>query len=185
MTLVGVISADAGLYMPDFRAAERTFQLLTQVAGRAGRKDAQGEVIIQTYSPEHICLQCARQHDFKRFYFFESHDRRSLSYPPFARLALIQFRSLEETKTLAAARQFAELLRQQPGVGQVMGPAPAPLSRLQNLYRFQIIVKSDRRTDPSAAAMRAAVRKAAAQYHNLHRYSKVRISIDIDPLVIL
>ncbi len=185
VTLVGVISADTGLYLPDFRASERTFQLLTQVAGRAGRKDTQGEVIIQTYSPDHICLQCAREHDFKRFFYHEMHERRSLQYPPFGRLALIQFRHENERTTLEAAMLFAGLLKKLDGEYSVLGPSPSPLTRLQNQYRFQIILKNNRKKDPAASKMRAAIVRATEEYKQATRYSRVRVSIDIDPLVIL
>ena len=185
VTLVGVISADTGLYLPDFRASERTFQLLTQVAGRAGRKEVQGEVIIQTYSPDHICLQCAREHDFKRFFYHEMQDRRLLQYPPFGRLALIQFRHENERKTLEAAMQLMNVLKKLNGDYTILGPAPAPLTRLQNQYRFQIILKSNRKTDPTASKMRAALKQAVEIYKTATRYSRVRLSIDIDPLVIL
>ena len=185
VTLVGVISADTGLYLPDFRASEKTFQLLTQVAGRAGRKDREGEVIIQTYSPGHMCLQCTKDHDFKRFFNFEIQDRRVLNYPPFGRLALIQFRHTDRRKALEAGYLFFRFLEPQAETFQILGPAPSPISRLQSFYRFQILLKNDRKVDPSAGQMREAVRNAMKKYREHHKYSRVKVSIDIDPLIIL
>lgn len=185
VTLVGVISADTGLYLPDFRASERTFQLLTQVAGRAGRKNEQGEVIIQTYSVEHFCLQCAREHDFKKFFFAEMQDRRLLRYPPFSRLVLLQFRHLNESKTLAAASYLRQQLSQQQELYDVLGPAPAPLTRLQKYFRYQIILKSDAKQDPAAKRMRQSVADAVIAYRKESKYRDVKLSIDIDPVMIL
>lgn len=185
VTLVGVISADTGLFLPDFRAAEKTFQLLTQVAGRAGRRGTQGEVIIQTFSPKHYCLQCASRHDFKGFFFTEIHDRRELKYPPFGRLALLQLRHLDAAKVQAAAHKLAAFLREESGAFDLLGPAPAPLAKLQKYYRFQIILKNNRESDPSAERMRQAVRRAAGKFRASARYSRVTLTIDIDPLMIL
>ena len=185
VSLVGVISADTGLYLPDFRASERTFQLLTQVAGRAGRKSAQGEVIIQTFSPQHLCLQCAKDHDYKRFYSYEAQDRRLLQYPPFGKLALLQLRHTDESKTLQAAQHLAGILKELTSPGEVLGPSPAPLTRLQNYFRFQILVKGDRRHDPAATVMRQAVRLAMEKYRAQSKYSRVKLTVDIDPVAIL
>lgn len=185
VTLVGVISADTGLYLPDFRAAERTFQLMTQVAGRAGRKDTRGEVIIQTYSPGHYALVAAQQHDFKQFYAREIADRRSLRYPPFGRLILIQTRHKVERKARQAIELLARLLSQSPAPYQILGPAPAPLARLQEYYRFQILLKCDRRNDPGGGQSRRIVRQAAEQFRLESHFRDVHFAIDVDPTTIL
>lgn len=185
VTLVGVISADTGLFLPDFRAAERTFQLLTQVAGRAGRKSAQGDVIIQTYSPEHYCIQFARNHDFKGFYFQEAHDRRMLRYPPYGRLALLQFRHTDEQQASRAAASLATFLQQPQAPYEILGPAPAPLSKLQQYYRFQVIVRSDRTVDATGAQTRDAIAAALDRYREQPGFTQVKLAVDIDPVVIL
>ncbi|MFQ5632719.1 MAG: primosomal protein N', partial [bacterium] len=185
VTLVGVISADTGLYLPDFRATERTFQLLTQVAGRAGRKGGQGEVIIQTYSDRHYCLQCTKKHDFKQFFYNELADRHTLNYPPFGRLALLQMKHKDEKKAWQAALHLASLLKAMDKTYEILGPAPAPLAKLQQYYRFQIILKNNRKHDPAAKRMRAAIKKAVETYRKESRHGAVSLTIDIDPMAIL
>src|SRR5689334_20125092 len=134
VTLVGVLCADTGLNLPDFRAAERTFQLLTQVAGRAGRGERPGRVLVQTYSPEHPAVVCAARHDFRAFYDAEVAVRRELDYPPGGRLTAVRLDGPDE----ARVRHAAELLAQRAGelaVGtptvSFLGPSPAPLARLK------------------------------------------------------
>jgi len=185
VTLVGVISADVGLLMPDFRAAERTFQLLAQVAGRAGRGVLTGEVIIQTNLPEHICLACASDHDFKRFYHYEIQQRQQLGYPPFNRLALVLFRHADESQAREAAQQFAKALKAQGGSFAIYGPSPSPLERLHNQYRYQILLKNDRVKDPAATQMRQVLGAAFAEFKKLRQFSRVRVSMDVDPATML
>ena len=141
VTLVGVIQADLSLQMPDFRAAERTFQLLTQVAGRAGRGDVAGEVFIQTYAPFHPAVQSARTADFETFYDQEIELRRELGYPPFSRLTSVLFKGADEAAVNACARDFAARLRAAlPAAVRLTGPAPAPLAKAKNLYRVQLLL---------------------------------------------
>lgn len=157
VTLVGVINADTALHFPDFRAAERTFQLVTQVAGRTGRGEAEGEVLVQTYSPEHPALQAARRHDFRRFADAELALRREHGYPPFERLLRIVARSTEQAPARVWLEAIAERLRGRlaereearpkrpdreplrPAV-RVLGPAEAPLARLRGYWRFHLLI---------------------------------------------
>ena len=147
VTLVGVISVDIGLGMPDFRAAERTFQLLTQVAGRAGRGDLPGRVLIQTYHPEHYALQHAVHQDYQRFYDHEIRFRERMGYPPFMALALILIRHSD----LSKANRYATLLREtldqanEDGDCRILGPAAASIARLKGEHRIHIILKSQSR----------------------------------------
>ena len=157
VTLVGVIFADLTLHMPDFRAAERTFQLLTQVAGRAGRGDVAGEVIIQTYTPHHPAIQAARRLDYDMFYDQEIEFRREFQYPPFMRLACVTIRSRSEDKARLSAQEFARHLggRLAPEVA-LSDPSPAPLARMRGEYRFQLLLRAPRPqqlTVPLAAAL--------------------------------
>ncbi|NLO73146.1 MAG: primosomal protein N' [candidate division WS1 bacterium] len=147
VTFVGVINADVGLHRPDFRAAERTFQLLTQVSGRAGRANKPGEVYVQTYNPDHPALQAAAEHDYARFYAKEIAHRRENQYPPFARLANLVFSHVKEPTALQAAIQAAQLLSKmaaEPGRNlQVLGEASCPLHKLRGRYRYQVLLKAE------------------------------------------
>jgi primosomal protein N' (replication factor Y) len=152
VTLVGVINADVGLYLPDFRAAERSFQLLTQVAGRAGRSLLGGQVIVQSYRPEHYAIQAARRHDYLDFTRQELSFRRELSYPPFRRLARLIFVHQDRERAKTEAEALARGLRlaiHQRGAGSVdlIGPAPCFFGREQGKYRWHMIVRAP---DPAA-----------------------------------
>ena len=143
VTLVGVISADTALNFPDFRSAERTFNLLTQVAGRAGRGQLPGKVIVQTYAPHHYAILAAKDHDYSSFYKQEIVIRRDLSLPPFTRLARLTARALKETKASEFTRKLAEACRRAfPAEIQVVGPAPAEIPKLRRQYHWQVLLKS-------------------------------------------
>jgi primosomal protein N' (replication factor Y) len=147
VTLVGVISADVGLYLPDFRAAERSFQLLTQVAGRAGRSLLGGEVIVQSYRPEHYAIQAARRHDYLDFYRQELNFRRQVGYPPFRRLAKMVFAHRDQTRVQeeakAMARRLTQAMAQQDRSDvYLIGPAPCFFGRERGKYRWQIVVRA-------------------------------------------
>ena len=147
VTLVGVVGADHALGMPDFRAAERVFQLLTQVSGRAGRGELPGKVLVQTYHPDHYAVKFAAAHDYMGFVAKEMQFRRSLHYPPFAVLAnvVIQSEKMEEAAGWAAqlGRWFE---RTKPAEIRVLGPAAAPIVKLKRIYRFHFILKAQRRS---------------------------------------
>jgi primosomal protein N' (replication factor Y) len=181
VTLVGVVSVDAGLALPDFRSAERTFQLITQVAGRAGRGDRPGRVLIQTYHPYHYALRHACAQDYEGFYEEELRYRQNHSYPPFVALASL----LVHGPDLGKVRNDSlELRKQLDLVNQerkcrVLGPAPAPLSRLKGEHRFQLLIKSRSRKDLREIAD-AALRAVAAGGVNLRS-----INLEIDPVSIM
>src|ERR1700723_833046 len=146
VTLVGVVAADLALGRPDFRAAERTFQLLTQVAGRAGRGELSGEVLIETYYPEHYAIQYAAKQDYISFYEKEANFRRILHYPPFAALASILIRDRKIENAIRWSRALAAYFApfEDRGV-KILGPAAAPLAPLRREYRFQFVLKSPKR----------------------------------------
>jgi primosomal protein N' (replication factor Y) (superfamily II helicase) len=181
VTLVGVISVDAGLCLPDFRAAERTFQLLTQVAGRAGRGDLQGRVIIQTYHPEHYSLVCARAQDYDEFYRREVSFRRSMHYPPFTALINICVHDKEFDRASNAAADLARELREaaRDSALRILGPAPAPISRIKGEHRFQILIKARSRKRAREALDLAMDRALAAGYNPRS------ISIEVDPVSLM
>jgi primosomal protein N' (replication factor Y) len=152
VTLVGVISADTALYLPDFRAAERTFQLLMQVAGRAGRSPLGGKVIVQTYNPDQVPIEAAANHDYEGFYQMELAFRREQRYPPFKRVALLLFRGPGPERSATAAKQLAARIRAHverqglPAV-EVIGPTPGYVRRVRNQYLWHILVRAQ---DPAA-----------------------------------
>lgn len=148
VTLVGVIHADQALHFPDFRAAERCFQLLTQVAGRAGRSEEPGQVLIQTYDPEHYAMKPALSHDYETFYRQEIVSRRELFYPPFCLLVQIGISSSDLGETEKAAEHLAHACRRNAnGDIAVLGPAPAPIARLRGKHRMQLLLKASKHQD--------------------------------------
>jgi primosomal protein N' (replication factor Y) len=176
VTLVGVVSADVGLGLADFRASERTFQLLTQVAGRAGRGDLPGEAIVQTLYPDHYSLQLACRQDYAAFFARELQFRRAMRYPPFVAVINTVVRSRTFAGAMDDAADIAERLRKDASGLNVLGPAPAPLGRLRGEYRAQLLVKGTNRRQ-----MRSALQAALAARPDLAR----RTVIDIDPLSVL
>jgi primosomal protein N' (replication factor Y) len=185
VTLVGVINADAALSLPDFRAAERTFHLLVQVAGRAGRADKAGRVLIQTRQPDHPAVQLAASHDVRGFIAQEMVARQELRYPPYARIALVRLDAVEESRVIREAERLAELARRAIGRSaegqgtpavEVLGPAPAPLARLRNRYRYRFMLRCQER---------AALRGPLLALARAPTDRRVRVSIDVDPLGML
>ncbi len=179
VTLVGVILADTSLNLPDFRAAERTFQLLTQVSGRGGRGDVPGQVIIQTFNPNHYAIQKARDHDYDGFYAEEISLRQSLFYPPFSRLIHLRVSCIhrdkgeEGSKSLAAkARELLKLARVR-GTVEIVGPAEAPLFRLRGRYRWQLLLKGD-----DSRFLHALTRDILGGFH----FPGVQVKVDVDPV---
>jgi primosomal protein N' (replication factor Y) len=174
--LVGVILADIGLHLPDFRAAERTFQLLTQVAGRAGRGSVPGRVVVQTFSPDHYAIRPVCRHDYESFYAEEIRHRANLDYPPFASIVRTVVSATDATVAQRAAEQLAGSLADAAGgdAVELLGPAPCPLARLRGRNRFQLLFKSRH-----AAALRAAAEKVAAAATSLPE--GVSASVDVNP----
>ncbi len=177
VTLVGVISADTGLHMPDFRAAERSFQLLTQVAGRSGRGDQPGEVVIQTRLPDEAVLQAAAQQDFDAFVENELVERRAAGFPPFGRLVVFRWRGDQIAAVERAAHEGVIRLRQtcKPGV-QLLGPAPAPLARLRGRHRWQALLMG-----PSAQALRQTTSTALTSMRQASSRFDVDLAVVVDP----
>src|SRR5271157_5947601 len=180
VTLVGVISADSGLSLPDFRAAERTFQLLTQVAGRAGRGDLPGRVLIQTYYPEHYAIQDAVRQDYLSFFERELHFRRMMAYPPFASLANVIVRDTKLENVIRWSRQLSEYFSPQDGKGlRILGPASAPLARLKKEHRFQFLLKSPKRT------LITKLLSGALAFCDANEIPQTAVLVDMDPLSLL
>lgn len=177
VTLVGVLNADASLTLPDYRAAERTFHLLVQVAGRAGRGDEPGTVLIQTRQPEHPAIVLATRHDVDGFLEHEFADRQELNYPPFSRIALVKVDSMGEGLARGEAERLAGVARRAAARNvQILGPATAPLARLRNRWRFRFLVRG-----PDVAALRPPLLSVLRAGHD----RRVRVAVDIDPVSML
>ncbi len=180
VSLVGIILADTTLQMPDFRSAERTFSLLTQVSGRAGRFSAGGKVIIQTYRPGNYAIACAAALDEKSFYRSELQSRQLLGFPPFSRLFRFVFRSKNQEKALSSASDFARMLTRMQPTGfrfQMLGPAECPLAVISDNYRYQIIINTDK-----FASAHGVLSAALASYKVP---SGVYVEADVDPLSLM
>lgn len=178
VTLVGVINADAALSMPDFRASERAFQLMVQVAGRAGRADRKGRVLIQTYDPDHPAIALARHHDVDGFFERELADRKELGYPPFARATLVRVDAADEAVASRTAAALTVVARSAGAGVTVSGPAPAPIARVRGRFRYRALLRSADR-----AALRRAVSAVDRARANVPR--GVRVVIDVDPVQLL
>ena len=178
VTLVGVVSVDAGLALPDFRAAERTFQLITQVAGRAGRGDLPGRVLIQTYHPHHYALRHATAQDYRSFYAEEIRHRRNHGYPPFVALALLSVRHKDPARALSTAQQLRNALNEsnRDHSCRILGPAPAPFARLRGEHRIQLLVKS-----LSRKKMRSVIDQALKNFEEDNEDIR-SVTLEIDPV---
>jgi primosomal protein N' (replication factor Y) len=181
VTLVGIVHADTALHLPDFRAAERTFQLIAQVAGRTGRGPQGGRVVVQTELPGHYAVASAARHDCDGFARRELAHRKALAYPPYSYLARIIFRGKDAAAVLARAREAAEALARgsaaREGKVALLGPAPCPIARLQDEHRAHLVLKAASREE-LAAVLDAAEEELAPG-------GKVRAAVDVDPATML
>jgi primosomal protein N' (replication factor Y) len=184
VTLVGVIDADVGLHLPDFRAAERTFQLLSQVAGRAGRGSKAGEVLVQTRRPMHHAVQCAVTHDVHTFVEHELAARRSPAYPPFVRLANVIISGRDEgitSERAVATADWTRALLRKKGIKnvEVVGPAPCPIHRIKERWRWHFFLRTPRSSLLTQLVRFVAERAPAA------KDPAVRLIVDRDPVALL
>lgn len=180
ITLVGVLAADTTLHLADFRAAEKTFQLMTQVSGRAGRHELPGEVFIQTYSPEHYAIELAKEHHYEPFYNLEMAARRQYGYPPFYFVTLIQFTHEDVLKVADYASRAATFLQSNLSPDTVIiGPTAAAISRVNNRYRYQCLLKYKK--EPKLT-------ETLQQLIRLYRTDWIKagltMSVDVDPVSI-
>ncbi|MGN7374993.1 primosomal protein N' [Bacillus halotolerans] len=181
VTLVGVLSADTTLHIPDFRSAEKTFQLLTQVSGRAGRHEKPGNVIIQTYTPSHYSIQLTKTHDYETFYQHEMAHRREQSYPPYYYLALVTVSHEEVAKAAVTAEKIAHFLKANCGADtKILGPSASPIARIKDRYRYQCVIKYKQETQISAL-----LKKILEHYKREIEQKHVMISIDMNPYMMM
>ncbi|MBD3183710.1 primosomal protein N' [Candidatus Poribacteria bacterium] len=184
VTLVGVITADTALNLPDFRAGERTFNLLTQVAGRSGRGEVAGEVIIQTYNPEHYSILAAQDHDYRSFYRQEIITRELIKYPPFTHVTTILLRGKSDTATQNAAKNLGSIIysfqeAKFPDM-EIQGPAPAPLARIKQYYRWHILLKAE-----NPQEIRDIIKQVMGESVPEISRGDVIVSVDMDPMTVL
>jgi len=177
VTLVGVVSADGLLNFSDYRSGERAFQTLTQVAGRAGRGDDPGEVIIQTYTPEHPVIEAVKDYNFDEFMQVELAQRQALNYPPAGQMALIHLSSEQSIEVERAANQLTNYLQSRSIEWEILGPVPALIARVSNRFRWQIMLKFSPELLPQLPQLEDLRSQVDPKI--------VRVSIDIDPLTIL
>lgn len=175
VTFVGVLNADLSLNIPDFRANERTFQLLTQVSGRSGRGSKQGTVMIQTYNPDHYVIETASKHDFKAFYEYEMNYRRAAKYPPYCHLVSIIVSSSHQSYVEAGARDIADYLKKHLSHALVLGPANSGIYKMNDIYRKRILIKF---TDSKNIY---SVLEDLNHYYNKQKLGKVKIVCDFNP----
>jgi len=181
VTLVGVIAADTLLKLPDFRATERTFQLLTQVSGRAGRHQLAGDVVIQTYSPEHYSVDFASRHDYKSFFSKELEQRRMLQYPPYKKLILINFSHPELKQVMLASDTFIRILKREITTDvEIIGPVASPISRIKDRYRFQCMIKYS-----DDLILISKINETIIIITEQFKDRKLQLSVDLDPYVLL
>ena len=180
ITLVGVLSADTSLHLPDYRAAERTFQLLTQVSGRAGRHEKLGEVVIQTYTPEHYAIELSKAQLYEPFYEQEMALRRHSDYPPYYYIVLIQLSHEDVLMAADYAAKTADWLRSQlPFSVSIIGPTASSISRLQNRYRYQCLIKY--KIEPTLIPI---LHRLLSLYRTEWIKKGVQLTIDLDPATI-
>jgi len=187
ITLVGVVCADLTLNFPDFRAGERTFQLLAQVAGRAGRGDRPGKVVLQTFNPGHFSILAAKDQDFKAFFNQEIGFRKALGYPPFSRMIALRISGKDPRHTAGHARAMGENCRDMLAAAgslydqvKVMGPIEAPLPRIAQRFRWQILVHS-----PDTTGLHRFVHELILGEHAIPAARKIRVSVDVDPFFLM
>jgi primosomal protein N' (replication factor Y) (superfamily II helicase) len=181
ITLVGVLSADTMLHLPDFRAAEKTFQLLTQVSGRAGRHTLPGEVVIQTYTPEHYSIELASNHDYNRFYQQEMMMRKMGSYPPFYYISLVTLSHEDLMKVVDIAEKMTKYIRSKLSETTIiLGPVASPIPRIKNRYRYQCLIKYKR--EPNLGT---TLKTVLDQYQQQHASQGLTISIDVNPYMMM
>lgn len=180
VTLVGVINADSGLHFPDFRSREKTFQLVYQVSGRSGRGEFPGRVVVQSWMPEDISIQCATKSDVKLFYNGELNDRDQLQYPPFSRMISFGFQGRSRDAVIRLAERASEAFKKQKVV-QLLGPAPAMIEKSHMGFHWKLVLKTSKAEDPSGGVLR----QAAGHVLQSTQDKYVRVTVDVDPYQIL
>jgi len=184
VTLVGVVSADTSLQLPEFRAAEHTFQLLTQVAGRAGRHHLPGKVIIQTYNPEHYAIQAAAKHDYEEFYQKEIEHRKELDYPPFVKLISLLISGKDQSKVVKVSEDIEKFLKKRLSSG-VLGPAPAVIPKIRGQWRYHLLIKGKQISNIRKTSTSSVESPIADVLEKIVIPAEIRVAVDVDPMNML
>lgn len=184
-TLVGIVNADLGLYIPDFRATEKVFQLIYQASGRSGRSSKEGEVVIQTYSPNSTVIENAKNLDISKFYEKELFQRKELNYPPYSWLAKVEFIGPNRQKIYSMIDEVNYNLKDKYIGLDILGPAPCFLEKLKNNYRFQLVFKSNKSYDPNGSLLHAFIKKNFKDGENKKPLGQNRINIYFDPISLI
>ena len=184
VTLVGIISADTGLYLPDFRAGERTYQLMSQVAGRAGRRKRQGEVVVQTIDPDRLPVRSVGIEEQNNFYKNLFKERKQLDYPPYGRLILFETSSENKSMAIEGAKRLMGVLNRKSKDYKLLGPAPAVIEKLRKRYRWRVMVRLNESGTKHLSRVKKKLRK---QMNDLRKTlsKEVRLSVDVDPVNML
>ena len=182
VTLVGIINADTGMFLPDFRSGEKTFQLIYQASGRSGRDKIPGEVVIQTYNSDNPIIRYASRLDLKKYYNIVLKERKELNYPPYNRLAKIVFTGARKETVAKVAEKFKGNFPQNVKYIETLGPAWCYREKLRGKYRMQIVLKSSKQHDPNGIKLHKFLQKNAATQKTVNN---VRVSLDIDPISLL
>jgi primosomal protein N' (replication factor Y) len=185
VTLVGVVNADTGLFLPDFRAGERTFQLIYQVAGRSGRGDKPGEAVIQTSNPDDAAIKSASQLDFDSYYNICLNERKELMYPPFSWISRVELSGGDRDKVQSRADRLVMRMKDRPKGIEVIGPAPCPLERIRGQFRYQILLKSPKNKDRNGEKFHTFLREHFGDGSGRQTKSGIKMTVDIDPVSLL
>ena len=181
-TLVGIVNADLGLYLPDFRATERVFQLIYQASGRSGRSNKKGEVVIQTYSPDNAVIKNAKELKISEFYQKELIERKELNYPPYSWLAKIEFSGPSKSKLISLTEKINKNLKGKYVGLEILGPAPCFLEKLKNQFRYQLVLKSKKSSDPNGSNLHNFI---YINFKNKKLLGKNKIDIYFDPISLI
>src|SRR5690606_36094020 len=186
VTLVGVVNADIGLLNPDFRATERTFQILTQVSGRSGRSEKTGEVFIQTNHPDYFVFDNVKKHDYNAFYYNEINARKAVNYPPYSRIALIETRSEDKLLAEGKIKEMFNFIKEKDKnkALDVLPPHPPLFSRLKDRYRYYLLIKSSKSSDPAGKYLNSILRMTK-EYSDDNITHKVQVTFDVDVVNLL
>jgi primosomal protein N' (replication factor Y) len=176
--LVGVINADQSLNFPDFRAHERSFQMLCQVAGRAGRSDQKGKVLIQTYQPEHPILTQVKKHDYNGLYQTQKAERIQYQYPPYTRMIKVTFKSRQIETVNTASEWYANVVKQSYS-GSVLGPVFPPVARVRNVYIKHLMIKADQKI--ALGNLKKILTKAHQSFQSISGFRSTKVIFDVDP----
>jgi primosomal protein N' (replication factor Y) len=185
VTLVGIINGDTGLYLPDFRAGERVFQLIYQAAGRSGRGSIPGEVVVQSYSTDNSVIQCATQLNLKKYYNICLDERRTLNYPPFSWMIRMEIRGKNKSAVEQSISDLNQRIKKLPKGVEKLGPAYCYRKKLRDYYRMQVVLKANKEFDQNGSKVHAYYKSIIANNGGLKLPGNLRLVVDVNPVSLL